>query len=104
MLDVAAAVEALWDVYLAVYLAASQRRAIARGLGLEGHEQQARAVTALWGALHDAGKLSVGFQRGSEVAWARLPAALLNDVGSVGAERIGHPQAGMSCPEFRRVQ
>ncbi|MER6145880.1 CRISPR-associated endonuclease Cas3'' [Streptomyces sparsogenes] len=93
LLDTAAMAETLWDVYLTD----GQRRTIAGGLGLGRQWEQARAVVAFWAALHDIGKLSVGFQASDRAGWERLSAVLAMDRGAAGAERVGHAQAGMEC-------
>ncbi|MGW3565914.1 CRISPR-associated endonuclease Cas3'' [Streptomyces sp. NPDC000941] len=93
LLDTAAMAETLWDVYLTD----GQRRTVAAGLGLGQAWDQARVVVAFWAALHDIGKLSVGFQASDRAGWERLSAVLAGDQGVAGAERVGHAQAGMEC-------
>ncbi|SDD87817.1 CRISPR-associated endonuclease Cas3'' [Glycomyces harbinensis] len=89
LLDTAALLEVLWDYYLD----GNQRRVIARGLDADlGH---ARATVVFWGALHDIGKLAVGFQSCDRAALALLDPVLVADVGAAADSRIDHARAGM---------
>jgi CRISPR-associated endonuclease/helicase Cas3 len=90
LLDAAAMALFLWDRYLSE----SQRRSIVRDLGLEGEPGRARSLTALCAGLHDIGKLS-GFQYCDAAASALLSGSLVNDLGRIGTERLGHDVAGM---------
>ncbi|MCD0447513.1 CRISPR-associated helicase Cas3' [Glycomyces sp. A-F 0318] len=91
LLDTAAMLEVLWDHYLD----GNQRRVVARGLGSAADLAQARATVVFWGALHDIGKLAVGFQSCDPKAFARLDPALINDLGAAADSRIDHARAGM---------
>ncbi|WP_084966050.1 CRISPR-associated endonuclease Cas3'', partial [Thermoactinospora rubra] len=66
LLDAVAAVETLWDDYLAVGL----RKAIAAELGVS--EVQARALLAYWAGLHDIGKVISCFQSGHTESFLQL--------------------------------
>ncbi|MDX3241681.1 CRISPR-associated helicase Cas3' [Streptomyces sp. ME18-1-4] len=90
LLDAAAMTLYLWDRYLAE----SQRRCIAKGLGFARDLGRARAVTALCAGLHDLGKLS-GFQMCDVRAREGLSEALRQDLGRIGVERMPHEVAGM---------
>lgn len=91
MLDTAAMLEVLWDSYLND----NQRRLIATGLGYD-EPAAARPVVVFWGALHDLGKISVGFQSCDRAAYDTLTPLLAADTGMAADSVIGHAAAGMN--------
>ncbi|MFE7055893.1 CRISPR-associated helicase Cas3' [Streptomyces californicus] len=92
LLDAAAMALHLWDVYLSE----NQRVCIARGMGLAGEQDRARALVGLCAGLHDIGKLS-GFQFCSRPAAQFLSGELVAGSERMGAERVGHDVAGMTA-------
>ncbi|MEU9211168.1 CRISPR-associated endonuclease Cas3'' [Streptomyces sp. NPDC048415] len=86
MLDVAALAGELWDRLLV----ASQRAAIAEGLGVS--EAQARCLVMFFAGLHDVGKVS-RFQACEPVPWARVGDALRADTH--GWRLMRHERASM---------
>ncbi len=80
LLDAALGAMALWDRYLT----SSQRRVIARGLGVD--EGVARSLMGFWAGMHDLGKPTPGFQQCHDGAWARVSGSLRSSVGSFAAE------------------
>ncbi|WP_236652222.1 CRISPR-associated endonuclease Cas3'' [Streptacidiphilus neutrinimicus] len=90
LLDATAMALHLWDVFLA----GSQRRAIARGMGLDGDLGRARQLVGLCAGLHDIGKISA-FQHCSARARGWLSEPFAGDVSRMASDRVGHDVAGM---------
>ncbi|GAA4239762.1 CRISPR-associated helicase/endonuclease Cas3 [Actinomadura meridiana] len=82
LLDAAAAMGVLWDLYVSP----GGRRHIAAGLGVG--DEQARRILMFWAALHDVGKVTFTFQSQADDAFSGLTGYM-----DVPGERISHDQA-----------